>query len=67
MIYRVKKSGPSENPKVEHTPITINYPSLEESLQKNWTGARPKELKKISPLVLLVHSTLNTNWKRNGN
>ncbi|KAG2197738.1 hypothetical protein INT47_010674 [Mucor saturninus] len=62
---QVKKSGPSENPKVEHTPVTVNYPSLEDSLRKSWAGARPKELKKLSPLVLLVHVLLNFQKEHN--
>lgn len=27
MIHRVKKSGSSENPKIDHIPVTVEYPS----------------------------------------
>ncbi|KAI8377382.1 SUMO-1 activating enzyme subunit 1, isoform CRA_b [Blakeslea trispora] len=53
------KAESKQSPTVEKIPQTASYISLDQSLEKNWSGMRTKALKRrISPMTFLIHLLL---------
>ncbi|KAI8354618.1 SUMO-activating enzyme subunit 1 [Choanephora cucurbitarum] len=50
------KAGSKQSLTVEKIPQSANYVSLDQSLEKSWSGIRPKALKRrVSPMAFLIH------------